>query len=267
MLGKVFGGFVGWLLGVSLGWGLLGLIGGIYLGARFDRALQPWIQRQGVFFGGQAASGQTVFFTTTFEVMGCVAKSDGRVSQEELAVAKQMMADFQLSSSMREEAIRAFGRGKASDFDLEAALQRLQKACWHQPILLNLFVEFQHKVARAEGAVGAEKQRILAHIHRVLGAHDPFADFAGFHGQRGQHQRSSSYRSSGHDLQGDYQALGVTASASDAEVKKAYRRLMAAHHPDRLVAKGLPESMIKLGTEKAQRIQRAYSRIKKARAL
>ncbi len=57
----------------------------------------------------------------------------------------------------------------------------------------------------------------------------------------------------------------MARSASDAEVKRAYRRLMSQHHPDKLVAKGLPEEMMKLATERTQEIRRAYERVMEAR--
>ena len=62
-----------------------------------------------------------------------------------------------------------------------------------------------------------------------------------------------------------YTVLGVSETASDDEIKKAYRRLMNQHHPDKLVSKGLPEEMMKLATEKTQEIKKAYEQIKAAR--
>ncbi|MGB5715657.1 MAG: DnaJ domain-containing protein, partial [Gammaproteobacteria bacterium] len=62
-----------------------------------------------------------------------------------------------------------------------------------------------------------------------------------------------------------YDILGISRSASDAEVKKAYRRLMSQHHPDKLIAKGLPEEMIKFATEKTQEIKAAYEQVKDSR--
>ena len=59
-----------------------------------------------------------------------------------------------------------------------------------------------------------------------------------------------------------YQLLGVAPDASDAEVKKAYRRLTNQHHPDKLVAKGMPEEMVKLANEKTQEIRKAWERIR-----
>ena len=54
-------------------------------------------------------------------------------------------------------------------------------------------------------------------------------------------------------------------SENDADLKKAYRRLMSQHHPDKLVAKGLPEQLIKDATEKTQQIKAAYELIRKSR--
>jgi DnaJ like chaperone protein len=68
-------------------------------------------------------------------------------------------------------------------------------------------------------------------------------------------------QASGARLQTAYQVLGIASSASDDEVKKAYRRQMNEHHPDKLIARGLPESMQELAKEKTQRIREAYEAI------
>ena len=64
-----------------------------------------------------------------------------------------------------------------------------------------------------------------------------------------------------------YSELEVDAAVSDAEVTKAYRRQMSRHHPDKLVANGLPESMAQVAKEKTQRIQEAYEEIRAARGM
>jgi DnaJ like chaperone protein len=64
-----------------------------------------------------------------------------------------------------------------------------------------------------------------------------------------------------------YQVIGVTAAASDAEVTKAYRRLMSQNHPDKLHAKGLPEPMMKVAQEKTRQILVAYEAIRAARGM
>ena len=66
-------------------------------------------------------------------------------------------------------------------------------------------------------------------------------------------------------LEDAYAILEVSPQASDREVKKAYRLLMSRHHPDKLVAKGLPEEMMKIATEKTQEIRAAYEIVKNSR--
>ena len=63
-----------------------------------------------------------------------------------------------------------------------------------------------------------------------------------------------------------YQLLGVSSDSSDSEIKRAYRKLMSRHHPDKLVAKGLPEEMMQMATQKTQDIKAAYEMIKASRA-
>jgi DnaJ like chaperone protein len=55
-----------------------------------------------------------------------------------------------------------------------------------------------------------------------------------------------------------YAILNVDPDASDSELKRAYRKLISQHHPDKLVSKGLPEEMMKIATQKTQEIRAAY---------
>jgi len=61
--------------------------------------------------------------------------------------------------------------------------------------------------------------------------------------------------------------LGVSNKDTTPHIKKAYRQLMSQHHPDKLVSKGLPDEMIRMATEKTQRIQKAYEMICKERGV
>ena len=79
------------------------------------------------------------------------------------------------------------------------------------------------------------------------------------------HEKADRARHRELSLEDAYDIIGVKRSADDIEVKKAYRRLMSQHHPDKLVAKGLPDEMMKIATEKTQQIQKAYDRIKESR--
>jgi DnaJ like chaperone protein len=59
--------------------------------------------------------------------------------------------------------------------------------------------------------------------------------------------------------------LGLEASATDAEIKKAYRKLVSQHHPDKLVSQGLPEEMMEIAKTRVREINTAYDQIKQAR--
>jgi DnaJ like chaperone protein len=59
--------------------------------------------------------------------------------------------------------------------------------------------------------------------------------------------------------------LNLTPAASVDEIKRGYRRLMNQHHPDKLVARGMPEEMMKLAAEKTHEIKSAYEQIRRQR--
>jgi DnaJ like chaperone protein len=99
----------------------------------------------------------------------------------------------------------------------------------------------------------------FAHMEATLRARQ--RDGRGFTGNKTHGARSAE------SLADCYRELEVDAQISDQEVTKAYRRQMNRHHPDKLVANGLPESMAQVAKEKTQRIQEAYEGIRAARGM
>jgi DnaJ like chaperone protein len=171
------------------------------------------------------------------------------------------MDQMQLNPSQREAAIDLFEKGKESEFPLDDVLKQFRTECHRRVTLVRMFLEIQVQAALADGRVDSAENRILVHAAEVLGFDsdqiDRLIDFI-----RGT-QRSPAMQQQ--SLEDAYQVLGVESSASDAEVKTAYRRLMNRHHPDKLVAKGLPEEMMKLATDKTSEIQSAWEEIREHR--
>ena len=262
------GKIIGMILGLTL-FGPVGLIVGLFLGhladiGLFRRLLQGHLSSQ-----SQHTKVQDIFFNTTFIIMGYVAKSDGRVSENEIRAARQIREQMNLNDQMKREAIHLFTEGKDSNFNLTMTLKRLKQACYFQPSLLRVFLEMQVQMAYADGQlISPQKRQMLQSICQQLGVggfnFDQFEQR--FRAEQNyQRHRQSPRQNPIQYLNEAYRVLGVSSKASDAEVKKAYRRLMSRHHPDKLIAKGLPPEMIKIATQKTQQIKKAYEQICKAR--
>ncbi len=257
--GKVVGGAFGFMLG-----GPLGAVLGATLGHQFDRGLS---NLEGDFLSlGSQERVQAAFFTATFSVMGHLAKADGRVSEGEIAVAKNLMAQMQLNDAQRKAAIELFNTGKQPGFPLEESLEQLRVECHHRTTLLQMFLEIQVQAALADGRLHAAERETLNSISDQLRFPPNFIEEILRFIRGTSHAGRDGGRPAGRvNLQDAYDILGVGRSATDADLKKAYRRLMNQHHPDKLVAKGLPDEMMKLATEKTQKIQKAYDLIRESR--
>jgi len=261
--GKALGGAFGFMMG-----GPLGALFGIAFGHSFDRGLSSTLS--GEFFEpGQQERVQAAFFTATFSVMGHIAKADGKVTRDEIRMAEAVMNHMQLDADVRESAKRLFNEGKSADFPLDDVLDQFRKELSRRSNLLQMFLEIQLQAAYADGVMDVAEEQLLLHICHRLGV--PESKFrrleamlkVGF-GQAGYGSAQPVRTRSINDA---YTMLGIDKTASNAEVKKAYRRLMSQHHPDKLVAKGLPEQMIRDATKKTQQIKDAYEQIKKSRGM
>ncbi len=283
--GKIIGGTVGMIVLGPLGLGPVGAALGAFIGHQFDSgAASPDLLGR-AFWGGapNPTLVNQLFFPTTFRVMGHVAKADGRVSEQEIASARAVMHALRLNETQIHAAIGYFTEGKQPDFELDGALRRLRSAIAFYPDLAQFFMEIQLQAALAGNGlpplVRARLKRVgatlglratdFARLESTLrfrmglgpgagegyGAHDPF-------GRAAQAGQAHAVR-----LAQAYSVLGAEPSMSDEEVTKAYRRQMSRHHPDKLMANGLPESMLERAKERAQQIQAAYELIREQRGI
>ncbi|WP_413111217.1 co-chaperone DjlA [Thaumasiovibrio sp. DFM-14] len=277
LTGKLVGAFFGFILG-----GPFGLLLGLFLGHKFDAA------RSNIYYGGglggfgartaaQQAS-QAAFFHHAFAVMGHVAKSKGHVTEKEIQVASHFMQRMGLHGEARRQAQAAFRDGKESDFPLDSVLEEVRAHSRGRPDLLQFFVELQIQAAYADGELQTAEREILYRIAAALGFSAQQLEQrlamqeAAFRFQRGgfySQQQGQSYQAppSRDQMSDAYKLLGVDEQATPQTLKRAYRKLMNEHHPDKLVAKGLPPEMMEVAKQKAQEIQAAYDMIKKEKGL
>ena len=258
--GKVIAGLIGLLVG-----GVFGLIIGVFIGHSFDKALARTF---GFASPENIARIKTSFFETTFLLLGHLAKADGRISQQEIDHTESIITQMGLDGQQRTRAIELFRDGAAAEFQLESTMSVFNQTCGAQKqlqqtlllFLISLALADDHRIDESEHAAlgriatlmgfGAAQ---LAQLLRMAQAQEHF------------HGRTGSMASGGTTLSDAYQALGVEEGVPDKELKRAYRKLMSQNHPDKLIAQGVPEHMIKIATEKAQEIQSAYEMIRKQR--
>ncbi|PAV26721.1 molecular chaperone DjlA [Tamilnaduibacter salinus] len=255
----MFAMFIGALIGFQFA-RVPGLLLGAFAGFMISRVIRSRLQQgiQGV---------QDRFLESTFAVMGAVCKADGVVTQDEIDVAEALFTRLRLSPEQREKAKAAFGRGKAPDFDLDAELDNFLRMTRGQSSLLQMFLQVQVSAIAADGTVDAAEHDMLLRIARRLGLPDSQVEQleAMLRGaQRGGGAAGGA--STEKQLEDAYKVLGVSPSASDSEIKKAYRKLMSENHPDKLAGRGMPDSMREMAEEKTREISNAYDIIKNARA-
>jgi DnaJ like chaperone protein len=264
--GKLTGGLVG------LAFGPIGVAVGVLLGHQFDQAQEDDGEPGGA--PADVAQISERFFSATFHMMGYVAKADGHVSEQEIAAARAVMTDLRLDASQVRHAIALFTDGKQSDFDLDAELASLRSACRGRPDVLRIFIEIQVRAALAgnnlEGPVRPIMQRLaavirvsvleLAQIEAVLRI-----QARSYHGERAGSAGVATPNAA--SVEAAYRVLEIGMSTSDAEVVKAYRRQLSRHHPDKLKANGLPESMLGHAKQRTQQIIEAYELIRARRGM
>jgi DnaJ like chaperone protein len=235
--GKIGGGLLGLLV---TGGHPVGAAIGVFLGHQFDRGLAGG--RGYGFSGGSSAERQQVFFESAFLAMGHVAKADGRVSEQEIQVARSIMHQWNLGPEEVKRAIELFTRGKNPGFPIDAQMQRLAVSCQREPELLRTFMEVLMALPLAKGSIDSVERDLLWRIAEQIGVgRVEMAHLEAVLMARRSFGQGGDTRSQSHDdeLEQAYKALGVSEASSNSEIKTAYRRLMNRNHPDKLVAKGI----------------------------
>jgi len=268
--GKFFGALIGLLITRNV-WGA---VVGAVIGQLFDQTVRVRFASGPSY--AQAAGGATqaavadVFFRSTFELMGHVAKADGRVSEAEIDAARRLMQELRLGAAEISAAIACFRAGKSPGYDAAARVEQLKDVCAMRHDLLRAFMELQLRAALAGSGMPPPARMILNRVAERLGMSG--LEFA--YMEAALRARSQRYAGDAggrapreKPLTDSYAELEIDAGSTDQEVTKAYRRQMSRHHPDKLVANGLPESMAQVAKEKTQRIQEAYEAIRAARGM
>jgi DnaJ like chaperone protein len=261
-----YGKVLGALFGAMVGRGWIGAVIGFLIGHLYDR---------------QVAAGQlgradpqvlsAAFFRATFQVMGQVAKSDGRVSEQEIEAARAAMRRFSLGEADVRRAIAYFTDGKRLDFALRETLEELRRLIGRRGDLRRMFLQIQLEAALKGNGLTAAARPVFHEMCQALGVSAlEFTSLEAMLRMRAQAGAGAEAQSPGAAaarIIDAYRVLGVQQSASDAELTRAYRRLVSRNHPDKLVANGLPESMVAAAHERTKQVLAAYELLKRHRGM
>ncbi|MEM1175239.1 MAG: co-chaperone DjlA [Pseudomonadota bacterium] len=249
LLGLVFGGPIGLLVGAATGY-----IAGVAL-------------TRSVVGGLRVA--QTNLMDSTFSIMGALSKADGVVTRDEINAVERIFDMLRMDEQARSDAKASFNRGKQPDFDLDDAVDRLRAITRGRGPLVQLFLQLQCMAVAADGRIDPAEHAMLVRIAQRLGLSELDVQQleALLRASTGAGAQTGGMPPSANRLDDAYQALGIKRDASDAEVKRAYRKLISENHPDKLAARGLPDSMRAVAEERSRELNKAYDLIKESRGL
>jgi len=265
----MIGVFIGAIIGFKTG-NLIGVIIGAFIG----NAIENWVSEN--IFGkpSKQAQIQQAYFQALFTAMGKLAKADGIVSKDEIRKCEMIMRRMNLDSNQRDLAIRYFNQGKQDHFDITPSIQQFQLVAGRSYSLKQMFLEMLLEVAVAENKILLAEWKILNELCvRLNFPQQIFITMVRMRGfdvgqqgrNRGSNQYNQQWKPPRQQKTNSYQVLGVMESDSKVVIRRAYKKLMSSHHPDKLIAKGLPPEMIQVAKEKTQNIQAAWEDIKNQR--
>jgi DnaJ like chaperone protein len=261
-IGKLAGFLIGLLVFRNFGAAIVGLL----VGHIVDIAMLRVFARGGEPLG---------FIEPLFSLLGAICKTDGRVSEAEIAVSERLMTRLNLDALWRRRAIDAFNKGKAPGFDSSLAIGHLRTWCALRRSYVMPLLDMVADTALADGPPSPEKMKLLRrlawslHVGELqlmaLLAMKGFvwnAPGAGAGAGAGAYAHAGNGRGQPPPSRGGldpYAVLGVPHDADERTVKRAYRKLISEHHPDRLGS--LPEDMRKRAEQRASEINAAWERI------
>lgn len=250
--GKLAFGSLGMLLG-----GPLGAVVGAAVGHHFvDRHKPGGAAREG-FPGAPGGriealqAQQAAYFVCIFSVMGKLAKADGVVTREELAVVDTVINSLNMTQQEKAFARRVFNESKNSPYAIEDFALQFYRMNKSRQAVLSSFIDILFQISAADGVLHPAEEKALYAIKDIFRLQDRHFDSI----------KARYFK----DVDRYYRILNCTAASTSEEIKKSYKKLAREFHPDAIVSKGLPDEFIDFATKRFQAIQEAYEKVRQER--
>lgn len=252
-IGMLFGGPIGAIIGAGLGSSLT--------------------QDQAELGSGQKK--QIGFLVATFSMLGKIAKADGFVSKDEIAFIKTFIRqELDLDPKSSQIAIEIFNRAKSDNTSIYKYAEQISEIFIYDEAMRETIYRVIFMTALADGTLHPAEKEILELLPAYLHLHDSAYALLEAELSGGAQNRSRSGAQSGRtsrasgfsgDLDRYYKVLEIEKTATNAEVKSAFRNKAKEYHPDKLASKGLPDGFLNFAKEQMQQFSEAHDAIMKSR--
>ena len=240
--GKIIGGTAGFALG-----GPIGAILGVMLGGSFDKTSKPFVNTSKI----SQQQKQKVFALSIIILSAKIAKADGQVTKDEIYAFKDK---FNIPENEMTEVGKIFNEAKKNKDGYELIANQVGLLFSDNKLLLEELLNNLFYIAESDGNTSVHEIEVLKSISNSFGLSKK--DF-----QRIFHARLNNKESD------PYKVLSVNREEDDSNIRKRWLQLNKEHHPDNLIAKGLPKEFIDQANDELSSINLAYDKIKKQRGI
>jgi DnaJ like chaperone protein len=243
------------------------VLAGLLLGHQFDRGFAARY-RDFEFKGKAAGRLPEEYLRPLFQAMGHLAKADGRVSEAEIRATRTIMHRLGLGPARVRNTMHWFEEGKRPDYPLQQTMRHTRRLAARNPELRLLFVRLLLEVALAKERLSQHERTLiwtvctefdigrveLAQLEAMIRAQKSF-------------RRSPAGDADAARVRQAYETLGVNQSASNAEIKQAYRRLMSQNHPDKIAGSNPAKDVVVEAGRRTREVRSAYEMLKARRSI
>jgi DnaJ like chaperone protein len=236
LIGSLFGGAVGFVLG-----GPLGAIAGAAIGHGLSGGVVDTMSRQ--------EQAQATYFISVFSMLAKMARADGVVSQHEIDMVQDFMRrDLRLDPDAERAAIKVFRTARDSPIAFEEFAQQFHDIFRSDRQMLLSMIDLLHRLGMADGELSAGERELLEDAARIFQLHP----------EEIRHVVATAMPA----LDKHYAVLGLSPEATPDQVKSRYRKLVTEVHPDKVIAKGLPDEFVEFAHQRFREVQEAYDAIR-----